>query len=455
MPAIRGIMNKIAAEEKRYYMTGMKSDPWYRRCFYAVLCFFSVFVTEINAFRIFVRVASGTYTTMLALVPFTIVGGSLVLTFNKKVNVQTLVSKIYEFVSPVAGNDVSTFLSESLTRTLDLGLGPVGVVSLIVTSVMLFVHIEDCVNDIWHVTKPRMFYLRILSFYAVVTLGPILLSFSMYQMAEFMPEEVASGFWWKMLLETAMLSVVLSVTYKFLPNTRVRLKYAVIPAILVAVLLEVVKLGFGYYLSVAFSSSYSILYGALGIIPVTLLWVYLSWAVVLLGVEAGYCMQNLKRLLLGKFYDSRASDDNPWIFMGAYAPIEILAAMVRNLCAGQEPMTSEEIASECVYPVQGVEAILTRLESRFVVRQVTTDKGLAYILARPLDALHIREIMTHFDESSPRVRKYPKLAAMVEQLVEAQNKIWSGCNGNELREDGVALKDVAAQPTVTSLHVDE
>ncbi len=450
-----GFLNKIALEEKRYYMTGMKNDPWYRRFFYAFACFASVFWTQINELRIFVRVASSTYTTMLALVPFTIVGGSLILTFNKQVNLSNIVSKIYEFVSPVAGDDVSTFLSESLTRTLDLGLGPVGVISLLVTSVMLFVHIEDCINDIWHVKKPRIFYMRILSFYAVVTLGPILLSYSLYQTAQLIPEDFAGGVLGKMLLEIVMIAAVLTVIYKFMPNTRVQFRYALVPAVLAATLLEIAKFGFGYYLSIAFSTSYRILYGALGIIPVTLLWIYLSWAMVLLGVEAGYCMQNLKRLLLEKFYNSRASEDNPWIFIGAYAPVEVLAAMVRNLCAGLDPMTCEDIANECVYPVQAIDAILTRLESHHIVRKVDTDKGIGYIISRPLDAVHLRAIMAHFDESSPRVQKHPKLAAMIEQLVTSQNQIWSGCNANQLREDGVTLNDVGEKPTITGLHVDE
>ena len=450
-----GFFNKIALEEKRYYMTGMKDDPWYRRLFYAIVCFVSVFWDESNAIRIFVRIAAVTYTTMLALVPFTIVGGSLILTFNKQSNISNIVSKIYEFVSPVAGDSVSTFLSESLTRTLDIGLGPVGVISLLVTSVMLFVHIENCINDIWHVQKPRRFYLRILLFYAVVTLGPILLSFSLYQTAQLIPEEFSGGFFGKMLLETGALTGLLVVVYKFMPHTRVQFSYALIPAIVVAILLEIVKLGFGYYLSIAFSTSYRVLYGALGIIPVTLLWLYISWTLVLYGVEAGYCLQNLKRLLLEKFYNSRASEDNPWIFIGAYAPVEVLAALVRNLCAGQDPMTSDEIASECVYPVQAVEAILTRLENYRIVRKIDTDKGPGFIISRPLDAVHLRSVMSRFDESSPRVRKHPKLAAMIEQLVASQNKIWGGCNANQLREDGVSLNDVSDKPTITGLHVDD
>ena len=77
----------------------------------------------------------------------------------------------------------------------------------------------------------------------------------------------------------------------------------------------------------------------------------------------------------------------------------------------------------------------------------------SYILARPLDAILINEVVAKFDESTPRARKYPKLHAFVEQLVAAQNQIWANSNANVLREDGVALQDVSHTPT-TTLHIE-
>ena len=82
------------------------------------------------------------------------------------------------------------------------------------------------------------------------------------------------------------------------------------------------------------------------------------------------------------------------------------------------------------------------------------DFATTYILAKPLDAIVIKDIMKLFDESSPRVKKHPKLQALVEQLIAAQEQIWSKSNANILREDGVSLKDVSSEPTMNDLHVD-
>ncbi len=456
MSRYQNFIKHIRAEQKKYYLTELDGEKWYRRAFYGFLCYIAIFITEVRSLRLFTRVASGTYTTMLALIPFMVVGGSLIITFNKEASIPELILKINEFVIPVAGDTIANFLTESLTRTLEIGLGPIGVISLLVTSVMLFVHVEDCFNDIWRVAKPRAFYLRILLFYAIVTLGPLLISFSIFQAAQFISEFVFSGFWWKLVRELLLVFGFCFVLFKFLPNTRVQLKSAIIPAAMASVIIEVAKFGFSIYLTFAFqsNSNNTILYGALGIIPVILLWLYLTWMMLLFGVEAGYCMQNMRSLCLRKCYNEDNGENDTWVFLGNYAALEVLASLVRNLCRGGEPQTSEELSVECVYPVQAIDAILDRLVGINIVKKIEGEFSPVYYLARPLDTIQISEVMKTFDESSPRVKKYPKLEAMVEQLIAAQAKIWSDSNLNVLREDGVALKDVAAHPTMTDLHLD-
>ncbi|MBQ9816706.1 MAG: YihY/virulence factor BrkB family protein [Proteobacteria bacterium] len=456
MVKIPDIIEHIKHELRRYYLSEMEGEPWPRRAFYTVVCFVNIFITEVNNLRLFTRIASGTYTTMLALIPFMIVGGSLIITFNKEANIPELITRINEFVIPVAGNTIAGFLTESLTRTLDLGLGPVGVISLLVTSVMLFVHIEDAFNDIWHVVKPRAFYLRILLFYAIVTLGPLLISFSMFQAASIIPEELTSGVFLRFLWETLFMTGFCFIIFKFLPNTRVQLKYALIPAVVSAIAIEIAKFGFSIYLSLSFKSgaTNTILYGALGIIPAVLLWLYLTWMMVLFGVEAGYCMQNMRSLKLRKCYERSSDKGDDWVFIGAYAALEVLAALARNLCAGKGPMKSEELAVECIYPITAIEAILGRLEGMGIIRRLESEFATEYVFARPMDSIALCDVMKAFDESSPRVKKHPRLDALVEQLLAAQDNIWKNCNVNMLREDGVALKDVGELPTVTDLHVD-
>jgi membrane protein len=448
-------LDHITNEQRRYYLTKMKEEPWHKRWFYAIICFASIFITEFDSLRLFTRAASGTYTTMLALIPFMVVGGSLIITFNNEVTTASLVAKIHEFVIPMAGETIAQFLSESLTRTLELGLGPVGVISLMVTSVMLFVHIEDAFNDIWHVAKPRAFYLRILLFYAVVTLGPVLFSFSIFQAAQLFSNALMTGFLWNLMIEISVLTAVCFIVFKFLPNTHVQIKPALLSAVIAAIMLEGARFAFSLYMSFAFGSTYSILYGALGIIPVVLLWLYISWIMMLGAVCASYCIQNKNALLLRKFYDARSGDKAAWVFIGAYAPLEILAAIIRNSCKGKAPLTAETLAVECIYPVQAIEAILARLQKIDVVKKVEGEQAAAYFIAKPLDTILIKDIMKTFDESSQRIQEHTKLEALITQLIAAQENIWTNNNVNILREDGVVLKDVSTDMTEMNLNLSE
>lgn len=448
-------LDHIASEQRRYYLTKMEDEPWHKRSFYAVICFISIFVTEFDNLRLFTRASSGTYTTMLALIPFMVVGGSLIITFNNEVTTTSLVAKINEFVIPLAGEAIATFLSESLTRTLDLGLGPVGVISLLVTSVMLFVHIEDAFNDIWHVAKPRAFYLRILLFYAVVTLGPVLFSFSIFQAAQLFSNALLTGFLWNLMIEIGILTAICFIVFKFLPNTHVQVKPALIFAFVAAIMLEGARFAFSLYMSIAFGSTYSILYGALGIIPVVLLWLYISWIMMLGAVEACYCLQNKNALLLRKFYDARTGDKASWVFIGAYAPLEILAALIRNYCDGKDALTADELAVECVYPVQAIEAILGRLQKLDIVKKNEGERSATFYISKPLDKILLKDVMDAFDESKQRTQKHPKLEALVDQLIAAQENIWTDNNANILREDGVVLKDISTDMTAMNLNISE
>ncbi len=445
--------NAFLENKKLYELNKLPDASRAKRNFYAFVSFVALLFGETQNFKIFIRAASGTYNTMLALVPFMVVGGSLILTFNKEATISSIVAQINEYVIPVAGDTIASFLAESLTRTLDLGLGPVGLISLLVTSVMLFVHIEDCFNDIWHVTKSRAFYLRILIFYAVVTLGPLVFSFSIYQATQLFPENfIVSAFVWKIIRELLLVTAACTVVFKFLPNTRVGFKYAIIPAVSVAILLEALKFFFSFYINIAFraESNYSILYGAIGIIPFTLLWLYLSWVILLYGVSASYCMQNFSELLSAKLNDS---PNDEWVFLGACAPLEVLSALVRHLCNGDASPTVKELRKECNYPDKAIEGILSRFQELKIVNLIDGEDSKSCVLARPLDAILLDSVMAKFDESTSRVRNHPKLRALVGQLTAAQKQIWANSNANVLREDIAALQDVSQTPAA-SLRID-
>jgi membrane protein len=128
--------------------------------------------------------------------------------------------------------------------------------------------------------------------------------------------------------------LILGALYRYLPNTRIPFRTAIIGAIVAAPLWMVARWGFGLYVNHAAKSNF---YGALGLIPVFLIWMNLSWLIFLFGAELAYTVANLSRL------ESAELDEN--IVLG---PTELLAAtlaVAKPYLAGEAPVESRKFAS--------------------------------------------------------------------------------------------------------------
>ena len=468
---------KAKNNQRIYCLTGLEGAPWHKRVFHASLSFFHIMWSEMRSTRTFMRASSVTYTTMLAVIPFLVVGASVVAMFNRDVTAEDILGYIQDFIGPIANETVTTFLKESLTRASEIGLGPVGLISLLVTTVMLFITIQDSVNDIWHVKRKQKLYIRILIFYAIVTLGPVILSISIYQATQLMtqidaitPLDTTMSIW--KYLRTTVLSLFCFVLfYKFLPNTKVGFKYVIGPALVTTVIFEITKFAFSLYMQVAFANSYRVLYGALGFVPITLLWVYILWTIIFLGFQSCYCVQNFDQLKIAMLYDTdAASKQDPWVFLGPYAPIEVIAALVRALENGKTPVPAKALAISCQYPIQAIDAILARLVQKGFVNVIENDEELSYILAHPLDGMNLNKIQDVFDESTPRSVHYPILYELVGRLTEDRRIRLHNLNGHALREKpynlqkdisdsydddlSLALRSAVGQPIDESLNLD-
>jgi len=438
---IKALTLRIKKNQDKYCLTGLPDSPWYTRAFHTTICFLHVMYAETRATRTFMRASSATYTTTLAIIPFLVVGGSFIALFNHDITSNDIVNYLQDFIGPIANPAVTKFLSESLSRALEIGLGPVGIISLLITTVMLFISIQDSVNDIWHVKRKQKFYIRVLLFYAIVTLGPVLVSVSVYQATQLMGKLGAitpteDDYAILKYIRTAAVSMLgCLVLYKFLPNTKVQFKYTFIPAIITALIFEVTKFAFSLYMQVAFANSYRVLYGAIGFVPISLLWIYILWTLMFLGFQACYCVQNFSQLKLATIYDSDSDNESDlWIFLGPFAPIEVIAALVRELENGKTPVRAEELALSCQYPIQAIDAILSRLVQYNFVNVFENDGELLYVLAHPLDGLDLNAIMDVFDETTPRTIRYAKLHNLIKEQNISRQSHFQTLNGHALRE---------------------
>ncbi|MDF1747400.1 MAG: YihY family inner membrane protein [Alphaproteobacteria bacterium] len=236
------------------------------------------------------RAAALTFTSLLAMVPLLAVSFAIFSAFPAYDSLKTEVqSYLFSNFIPSVGDEVQGYLEKFTAQTGRLTA--VGIVFLALSAVMLLMTISNTMNMIWQTKQTRGVVSRLMVFWAVLTLAPMLfgasISLSGYLFAIARASNVESitgnlanlAMVIPFLLQTAGLSVL----YLVMPNYPVRRRDALIGGLIAGVMLDLLKRGFGIYIT-AFPT-YETIYGAMATIPIFLIWVYLSWMVVLFGAE--------------------------------------------------------------------------------------------------------------------------------------------------------------------------
>ena len=225
------------------------------------------------------------FTTLLALVPLAAVVFSTLSVFPVFEDwLEKLEIFIYQNFVPTAGDAVKVHLQEFTTKTRELT--SLGVVMLVVTALLLLSTIEETFNKIWRVKKGRRLIQRVMAYWAVLTLGPVLIGASLSVSTDFLGTILATEMagsttvtWLPFLFEV----VAFTILYTMMPNCSVRLIHGLAGGVVATIFFEMSKLGFTFFM--ANMGSYEVIYGALATIPAFLIWLYLSWLVILLGAE--------------------------------------------------------------------------------------------------------------------------------------------------------------------------
>ena len=234
--------------------------------------------------------AALTFTTLFAVVPMmTVIFTALAAVPSLKPVSAEIQQFIFSNLVPSTGEAVQQHLGEFAHQASQLTV--VGIGMLFVTAIMMLVTIERAFNEIWQVRAPKQGLISFLRYWAVLSLGPFLLGagfvLSSYIMSLRILRDTADivgtvlpGIGLIPLLFTGLGFTLL---YTAVPNCRVPWRSGLISGFVAACLFELAKRGFGIFVS-SFSS-YQLVYGAFAAFPVFLLWIYLSWLLILFGVE--------------------------------------------------------------------------------------------------------------------------------------------------------------------------
>ena len=228
-----------------------------------------------------------TYSTMLAIVPLIMVVFSIFSAFPVFNEVTGALKEfIFTNFAPSASDMVGQYIDEFVNNSKKMSA--VGIISLIVVALMLINSIDRTLNSIWHDTETRPIFTSFAIYWLILTLGPLLVGVSIAASTyvKTMFESAANfSFGLKLLSFVPFLSTwfIFTMIYMVVPNKKVSIKHSAAGALIAAVFFTLGKQAFTWYI-VTFPS-YQLIYGAMATLPIMLLWIQLSWTVVLLGAQ--------------------------------------------------------------------------------------------------------------------------------------------------------------------------
>ncbi|MBF7683962.1 YihY family inner membrane protein [Acinetobacter sp. B5B] len=349
----------------------LKKLPFYEKTWFQFLLFV---ISRFESDRCRDKSASLTYTTLFAVVPmltvFLVIISSIKALEPARQQLQQLIYSNFLPKSSIAFDKaLSSFADKSSNLTV------IGVLFLFVTSVMMLNSIEDVFNRIWRIKDKRSGIMGFMRYWTIISLGPILLGSAFAISSAVASLNVLSnnftGYEIDSTFFLAIISYGLTVTgfffiYWTIPNRTIPLKSALIAGIFSGTIFQLLKAFFGYIMSNF--TSYELIYGAFAAVPIFLLWIFLSWNIILLGVEVSFAITS--------FSSGKTQKRHPMVMM-----LDILELFYKKQVLGETVTEKEGLKILGRGEVGRWPAYIELLEQQQLIKRTNQDE---YVLVRNL-----------------------------------------------------------------------
>jgi len=352
-------------------------------------------------------------------------------------------------VNPQLVEMINRFITGARSETA----GAVGALLLIAIVLFLFKSIEDAFNDIWGLRRGRTLFMRLVLYWAVMTLGGVIFFAAVALLGagafvnvfvERLPfgAEIARGLRWSLpSFSFVFLVGVLTVCYRTIPHTRVHWRAALSGALAVALMLTTNNfLAFLYLKRVLLTRS---LFGSLGIIPVLMFGLYVFWLFVLIGAQISYAVQNIHVRNSRMAWGSLSASNRERLSLA------VLVAVCRRFHACQPPISVTEISGTVRLPVQVVNECLNRIADAGYIMCVPGPAGspsteVFYQPSRPLNRISLFEFKAAADNlgADPSGQSVDNIDPFVREFSVAMEK--AGREGYFRKSVEELLNDEAA-----------
>jgi len=387
-------------------------------------------VARLSSERCLQVAGSLTFTTLLSLVPLVTIGLALVAAFPafEEIDVQFKVFLLMNMVPDAAQKVITVYMpqfSENAGKLTGFGIA-----LLAVTAVTTLATIDSTFNSIWRVTRPRRLAARLLRYWAVLTLGPLLIGASLSltswlvgfssAVVPDLPglERLVFG------IMPALLTVAaFALLYSTLPSRPVRLRDALLGGIVAGVAFEAMKRGFALYVTTF--PTYRLVYGTFAFVPIFLVWVYLSWLTALLGAVVSAVLPDWRSGVAATEPDGGAS---------LAAALRLLQALTAAHASG-DALTLPQLQQAAHIGADRTERLLERMVSAGWVRPVA---GSSWALGRDPAAIRVADVFRRFALRRVHEPVRGRRDRVDELLDDIAQRVESGVN--------LSLQDLCAEP---------
>jgi membrane protein len=295
-----------------------------------------------------------------------------------------------------ARKSVARQIHSFIQNTRSGALGVTGSVLLIFAAISMLSRIEVTFNDIWGVARGRTWFMRIVLYWGVLSLAPLMLVVALGLATgphlESTKKLVASlpfvgsffihlGF---QLLPIAVLCLTFGAFYILMPNTRVDWRAGLVGGLVSGLLFHLNNMVSVLYVSRVVTNSK--IYGSLALVPVFMIGLYFSWLIVLFGAQVAYAFQNRASYAEEKQVENINQRGREFI------ALRLMTLVGRRYLQGEPPCTVSEMAEELNVPTRLIRQIMQTLAvARLVVE--TAGAETAYLPARPMEAINCHDIL--------------------------------------------------------------
>jgi membrane protein len=383
-----------------------------------------------------VRAASLSFTTLLSLIPLLVVSFSIYSGFGGFEEYMVEVRrKLFEFANPGTIEQMDDFWNSlMLSREKAAALGVIGLVALMIPAWALFNSVEVSFNKVWNVSRSRTFREKIGYYTIYLVWIPLLIALSIYltdQLRDFFEigtdADSSSIFqrFWTFSLPFLLTWIAFFLAYKVIPHRAVPWLAALIGALVGGLLWELAKVGYDYYIGQV--SSFQQIYGALGAIPLFLLWLYYTWAIVLLGAEISYIVAHPTA------WKSRQENIQRY---GLYFAIRFLKSAAERFETNKPPLRLQDLSKKANADEDtALEILQCLVDAGLLLRSADRRKG--YSLGRSAGRINLQDISEALQGniySVPDGAKEQKVNEVLANIREEHQKLLSQIRISQLVE---------------------